>query len=998
MRHARTSRTLAIACLVFIVLTVGTPGLAQQDPLPLLAPRNRAFVNYFAAAPLQIENGGTYGLIPVPVDLSHAKGKRILREGPTILALPSAYDLRTANPPRLPPVRNQGSCGSCWAFAAYGSLESCLLPGESADFSENHLKNTHGFDWGCCEGGNHWIATAYLARWSGPVSEASDPYNAGSCTSPSGIMPIKHVHHVDYLPDRANSLDNDNIKQAVMLYGAVYTTLYMTGATPYFNQATQSLYYTGSNPANHAVCIVGWDDNYSRTKFYTQPPGDGAFIVRNSWGSSWGLGGYFWVSYYDTKIGRDNAVFISADSPDNYNQVYEYDPYGWVISTGYPYNNTAWFANVFTASSNGDLRAVSFYTASPGSTYEVYVYLNPNSGPINTAGYQLSASGTIAAMGYHTISLPSSVPLTAGQRFSIVVKLTTPGFDYPIPIEEPYSGYSSGASASAGQSYISLSGTSWSDITTIFPNRNVCLKAFTTEPMGLLVSPGSNLASDGPVGGPFSPQGQVYTLTNIGRSPIAWTASASDPWISLSEQSGTIGAGGSTTVTVFIDSSAQSLPAGIYSGTVTFTNTTNGIGNTSRQVELNIFDSYEIRPTLFRWIDPSNHVKLTLGDDGVSAAQSMPFSFTYYGRSYSQIYVAANGMVGFAADGLSAYQNVNIPNTALPNAMLCPYWDDLNPEAGGNIYIGTIGAAPNRILVVSWVGVPHWSSSTTPLTFQVCLYEGSGDIVFQYLDVKPENLTFGAGRSATIGIESASGTAGTLYSFNGSMLLTNGTALLFTSRGVHISAVKGFPAETRVSLKRAIVTAAFDDVFYIESDDRMSGIRVLYPSHNLMTGMRANVLGLVRTNADGERYIEAESVSLAGVGSVTPVAIRASMLGGNGLLYDPELGTGQQGTKVWQRIKGVWTLVDVLGPNNIGLLVKTWGRVTYVGTDTFFVDDGSGLRDDSGHIGVRVYAPGLILPPVNSYITLVGISSCFKSEGVVYRRLLVSKQSDITVL
>lgn len=996
MRHVRVSRTLATAFAVVMMLTVGMSGLAQQDPSPILAPRNRAFVNYFAPALRQVENSGTYGLIPAPVDLSHAKGKRILREGPTILALPSSYDLRTANPPRLTPVRYQGNCGSCWAFAAYGSLESCLLPGESTNFSENHMKNTHGFDWSCCEGGNHWIATAYLARWSGPVNESADPYNAGSCTSPSGLMPVKHVQHVDYLPDRANSLDNDNIKQAVMLYGAVYTTLYMTEASPYFNQTTKSLYYTGSNLANHAVCIVGWNDNYSRTNFSIQPPGDGAFIVRNSWGSSWGLGGYFWVSYYDTTIGRDNAVFINADSTETYNQVYDYDPYGWVSSTGYG-NSTAWFANVFTASSNGDLRAVSFYTASPGSTYEVYVYLDPNSGPINTAGYRIAVSGTIAAMGYHTISLPSSVPLTAGHRFSVVVKLTTPGFNYPIPVEEPYSGYSSGARASAGQSYISINGAYWSDLTSQYPNCNVCLKAFTTEPGGLLVSPGSSLASEGPAGGPFLPQGQVYTLTNIGKSPIAWAAIASEPWISLSEQSGTLEAGASANVTVSINSNSQSLPSGVYSGTVTFTNTTNGIGNTSRQVGLNIFDSYEIRLTPFRWIDPSNHVKLTLGDDGVSAAQPMPFPFVYYGRSYSQLYVAANGMVGFTAEGLNAYQNVNIPNTAPPNAMICPYWDDLNPEAGGNIYIGTVGTAPNRILVVSWVGVPHWASSTAPLTFQVCLYEGSGDIVLQYLDVKPDNLTFGAGRSATIGIESANGIAGTCYSFNGSVLLANRMALLFTSRGAHISTVKGYPSETWVSLKRAVVTAVFGDVFYIESDDRTSGIRVLYPSHNLAAGMRADVSGLVKTNADGERYIEAESVSPAGAGSLTPVAIRASMLGGSNLLYDPELDIGQQGTKAWRIIKGAWTLVDVLGPNNIGLLVKTWGRVTAVGTDTFFIDDGSRLRDDSGYIGVRVYAPGLILPPVNSYVTLVGISSCLKSEGIVYRRLLVSKQSDIAV-
>ncbi len=105
MKKAQASITLTAIFATFIMLTTIMVGLAQQNPSPILAPRNRAFVNYFSATLHEIGNSGIYGLVPAPVDLSHARGKRILREGPTILALPSAYDLRTANPPRLPPVR-----------------------------------------------------------------------------------------------------------------------------------------------------------------------------------------------------------------------------------------------------------------------------------------------------------------------------------------------------------------------------------------------------------------------------------------------------------------------------------------------------------------------------------------------------------------------------------------------------------------------------------------------------------------------------------------------------------------------------------------------------------------------------------------------------------------------------------------------------------------------------------------------------------------------------
>jgi hypothetical protein len=89
------------------------------------------------------------------------------------------------------------------------------------------------------------------------------------------------------------------------------------------------------------------------------------------------------------------------------------------------------------------------------------------------------STGTITSPGYHTVKI-TPVSLNSGNIFSVVVKLTTPGYNYPIPAEQPVSGYSSGATASAGQSYVSCDGNSWKDLITITPNTNVCLKAFET--------------------------------------------------------------------------------------------------------------------------------------------------------------------------------------------------------------------------------------------------------------------------------------------------------------------------------------------------------------------------------------------------------------------------------------------------------------------------------------------------------------------------------------
>jgi len=992
------------ACLV---IAAGSSGLAEVADTPTRAPTNPAFLRHLDQSAVTrlwfvSPEGQATGLIPSPVDLSHARGKRVPREGVFTLALPSSYDLRTAAPAKLTTVRNQGSCGSCWAFASYGSMESCLLPAETTDWSENNMKNTHGFDWTCCEGGNHYMSTAYLARWSGPITESSDPYHTGSCASPSGLMPARHVQNVDFIPDRAGSLDNDNIKQAVLDHGAVYTTLFMTEASPYFNSTTKALCYTGSAAANHAVCIVGWDNNYDKSNFLNGPAGNGAFIVKNSWGPGWGLGGYFYISYYDTRVGRDNAVFDNADATTNYDQVYDYDPLGWTSDLGYG-STTAWCANVFTATSGGNLRAVSFYTASPSSTYEVYIHLDPDSGPICPSGYVASKAGTIAAMGYHTVELDSPVTLTSGHKFSVVLKLTTPDYNYPIAYEEPYYDYSSAATASPGQSYVSSDGVSWTDLTAWHPNSNVCVKAFTQEPPGLLVSPGTDLTAEGPVGGPFSSTSQIYTLVNTSTEALQWSVTCPESWVGLSANGGTLQPGANTTLTVSVNSEAGLLGSGSYTAEVSFADLTSGNTTAIRWVSLNVYDVYEVRSTSFGWIDPASHAALQLVDDGVSAAQPIPFEFKYYGHTYTQLYVAANGLAGFDSDGLGAYQNADIPSPNAPNAVLCPYWDDLDPETTGSIRIGAVGEEPNRKLVISWLDVPVWASAAVTVSFQMVLCEGSHDIIFQYLDVKPGDRTFGAGRSATVGIENGRGTSGAKYSYNGSTLLANRTALLFTSRGPEIASAKLSGDGSAVSLRRAVVTLALGDLFYLESDDRSSGIRVAMPDHGVPRWSRADVTGVLVTSADGERCINAGSVSQSGAGLIAPVGMSGPALGGGDSHYDPVSGAGQQGVSAWRWGRDhdgtvSWTLLDIPGANNVGLLVRASGRVTWSGTDTFYVDDGSMLRDNSGHMGVQVQAPGLLVPPEGAFVCVTGVSSCFRADGDVYRRIIVCDQPDIEFL
>ncbi len=107
-------------------------------------------------------------------------------------------------------------------------------------------------------------------------------------------------------------------------------------------------------------------------------------------------------------------------------------------------------------------------------------------------------------------------------------------------------------------------------------------------PGSLSIASTTGLTASGAVGGPFSPSSQTYTLSNVGTTSINWTVAKTQGWITLSATSGTLAAGGNTSVTVSINTAANSLAASSYTDTVTFTNTTNSNGNAIRSVALTV--------------------------------------------------------------------------------------------------------------------------------------------------------------------------------------------------------------------------------------------------------------------------------------------------------------------------------------------------------------------------------------------------------------------------
>jgi len=430
--------------------------------------------------------------------------------------LPSRFDLRERG--RVNPVQLQTPSGLCWAFATLGSFESNLLPGENRDFSEWHLAfaafsatafetfdlpEDYDYPGGFADhGGDTLVSVAVLARGDSPVDFVDLPFGTDvegkvpeDYVLPSGKKILKEAAWVHVLSAKPypESLDVPPADPSRFSRDALKRILYEDGAVSicfnedlfsYYNPKTFAYYCNapdGPELVNHLVMLVGWDDTFPRERFAETPPGDGAWLAKNSYSSNWGDGGYFWISYYDTSL-VEGTAFRAA--PNTYAAIHQYDPLGMTANVSLDGGKDVWLANVFVAAREEEITAVSFYTTDLETDYTVYVLPAFGGFPVSggLAPYE-AARGTKTYPGYYLVELDHGVTVSAGP-FAVVVALRNPEYAYPAAVEMPIGDgwYRNNATAEAGQSYWSADGVFFSDLTTASfegaERTNACIKAF----------------------------------------------------------------------------------------------------------------------------------------------------------------------------------------------------------------------------------------------------------------------------------------------------------------------------------------------------------------------------------------------------------------------------------------------------------------------------------------------------------------------------------------
>ncbi len=377
------------------------------------------------------------------------------------------------------PAKDQYGTNSCWAFSGISLVETSALKEGlgTIDLSERHIEYSmtrnaftdgtkdDGLNRQLDAGGNPYFTSSYFFRHDGPIMESSMPYEKVNTKISKNALPKgKAVLDIsDYttryydLTAGCESAQINVIKDKVIKYGSVGVSIYYHDA---FLKNSKYYYYNGGNSTNHAVVVVGWDDSIATSAFHNNPSTKGAWIVKNSWGSTYGDNGYFYVSYGDKRVCTNLSTFsgVTVNTYDN-----AYNAADTLSNLSFTINGNIYASARFSKKSSQKeyLDKVSFEVTT-NNNYTVY--LSNTNNLTNTGAWITLGSGIALENGVKTVKFS---PIEISGDYTVIVKYSNGLF--PAMCKTTYSDkdmhYFMGISS--GRNYYSNDLKKWEDMSTV---------------------------------------------------------------------------------------------------------------------------------------------------------------------------------------------------------------------------------------------------------------------------------------------------------------------------------------------------------------------------------------------------------------------------------------------------------------------------------------------------------------------------------------------------